>query len=373
MVTLPLTVVAVAVGLLGAAAVFAGHRRGASAGASAGRGVGVLVVAGGIVLVAASGVVVAGGLRMFGVIHLAYLLGTVSVPLVGVAVAAVSWRGGAGARWPAVAAVVLLLPAPLGIYATHVEPFWLRVDHIAVVVPEERAGRDPVRIGVLADLQTNQVGDYEHEAVTRLLAAEPDLILLPGDLFHGDESEWRRELEPMRELLRRLDAPHGVFFVQGDADPPIWTERILEGSSIQVLDRDVVELEVGDRRIRLGGHTLHPSGPDADHVRAELQATDDPDVITILLAHRPDTVLYLPPRSRVDLTVAGHTHGGQIVIPGFGPPVTLSDVPRHVARGGLHAVDGNPIYVSPGVGMERGDAPQVRLFSRPAIGILTLT
>lgn len=372
MVTLPLTVVAVAVGLLGAAVVLAGHRRGAPAEVTVGRGVVVVVAAGGLLLVAATALVGFGGLRMFGVIHLGYLLGTVSVPLVGVAVASVAWRG-AGARWPGVVAVVLLLPAPLGVYATHVEPFWLRVDHIAVAVPEERAGRDPVRIGVLADLQTNRVGDYEHEAVTRLLAADPDLILLPGDLFHGNEREWRRELEPMRELLGRLDAPHGVFFVQGDADPPIWTERVLEGSSIQVLDRDVVDLDVGDRRLRLGGHTLHPSGPDADHVRAELQATDDPDVITILLAHRPDTVLYLPPRSRVDLTVAGHTHGGQIVIPGFGPPVTLSDVPRHVARGGLHAVDGNAIYVSPGVGMERGDAPQVRLFSRPAIGILTLT
>ena len=83
------------------------------------------------------------------------------------------------------------------------------------------------------------------------------------------------------------------------------------------------------------------------------------------MSHRPDTVLELPPDSRVDLTVAGHTHGGQIVLPGFGPLVTLSDVPRSVARGGLHTVDGNRIYVSPGVGLQRGQAPQVRLFSPP--------
>ncbi len=75
----------------------------------------------------------------------------------------------------------------------------------------------------------------------------------------------------------------------------------------------------------------------------------------------------------MDLTVAGHTHGGQVVVPGLGPLLTLSDVPRDVARGGLHEVDGNPVYVSPGVGLERGRAPQVRLFNRPAVAVLTLS
>ncbi len=90
------------------------------------------------------------------------------------------------------------------------------------------------------------------------------------------------------------------------------------------------------------------------------------------MSHRPDTVGLLPPDARVDLTVAGHTHGGQVVVPGFGPLVTLSGVPRDVARGGLHDVDGNRIYVSPGVGLQRGPAPQVRLFSPPTVAVLTL-
>lgn len=59
-------------------------------------------------------------------------------------------------------------------------------------------------------------------------------------------------------------------------------------------------------------------------------------------------------------------------MPGFGPLVTLSRVPRHVAAGGLHTVADTPIYVGTGVGLERGQAPQVRLFSRPSVGIVTL-
>ena len=94
--------------------------------------------------------------------------------------------------------------------------------------------------------------------------------------------------------------------------------------------------------------------------------------VAILLGHRPDTVLALPEGSRVDLTVAGHTHGGQVVLPLLGPLLTFSDVPGAVARGGLHQVDRNPIHVSPGVGLEREQAPQVRFLSRPAVGIVAL-
>jgi predicted MPP superfamily phosphohydrolase len=60
------------------------------------------------------------------------------------------------------------------------------------------------------------------------------------------------------------------------------------------------------------------------------------------------------------------------VIPGFGPPLTLSGVPRAVAAGGLHTVAGQRIYVSRGIGMERGSAPPVRLFCRPELTVLTL-
>ena len=55
--------------------------------------------------------------------------------------------------------------------------------------------------------------------------------------------------------------------------------------------------------------------------------------VRILVAHRPDVIFDLSPSSRIDLTVAGHTHGGQVVVPGFGPLVTLSHVPRAHGRG----------------------------------------
>jgi predicted MPP superfamily phosphohydrolase len=260
--------------------------------------------------------------------------------------------------WAVVA--IGLLPAPFGFYATHIEPNRLRVERVAVAVDAERAGDDDVRIAVLADLQTNHVGDHERRAVDEILAAEPDVILVPGDLFQGSDDELDGEVEAMRALLGRLEAPHGVFFVRGDVDGGGHADRVLEGTGIEILDDEVAEVEVGDRTLRIGGTTLDYGGEDAEAVRADLQGTPTDEAVTILVSHRPDTVLQLPGEARVDLTVAGHTHGGQVV------------VPCAVARGGLHEIDGNPIYVSPGVGLEREHAPQVRFLSRPTVAVLTL-
>jgi len=76
------------------------------------------------------------------------------------------------------------------------------------------------------------------------------------------------------------------------------------------------------------------------------------------------------PATGVDLLIAGHTHGGQVVVPGFGPPLTLTSVPREVAAGGLRELDGRRLYVSRGVGMERGWAPPLRLFCAPEVTLL---
>jgi predicted MPP superfamily phosphohydrolase len=129
---------------------------------------------------------------------------------------------------------------------------------------------------------------------------------------------------------------------------------------------------VRDRVITIGGATLyHPDGrPDA--LRDELEARPGDRDIRILLTHRPDAVLNLPSPSRTDLVVAGHTHGGQVALPFFGPVMTLTEVPRDVAAGGLFDLGGRHILVGRGVGRERFQAPPVRLGVPPNIPIVRL-
>ena len=77
-----------------------------------------------------------------------------------------------------------------GAYATFVEPFDLRLEitHIPLA-PVQRLSR-PIRVGVLADIQTAHVTAYEHAAVDRLMAERPDVILLPGDCSTARPARW---------------------------------------------------------------------------------------------------------------------------------------------------------------------------------------
>ena len=88
--------------------------------------------------------------------------------------------------------------------------------------------------------------------------------------------------------------------------------------------------------------------------------------------HRPDFAASILDREVPILAVAGHTHGGQIAIPLFGPPMTLSDLPRAYA-GGFHRLGPyGALAVSRGVGMERAHAPRIRLFCPPELVVIDL-
>ena len=89
-----------------------------------------------------------------------------------------------------------------------------------------------------------------------------------------------------------------------------------------------------------------------------------------MLGHAPDFAL--SPRVEGDLLLAGHTHGGQVQLPLYGPPLTFSKVPRAWADGVTDLGDGRTLVVSRGVGLERRTAPALRFLCRPEIVILEL-
>ncbi|MYJ47812.1 MAG: metallophosphoesterase [Acidimicrobiales bacterium] len=316
--------------------------------------------------------------------------------------------------------MVALAALPVGVYATYVEPFWLRVERVSLAVDGLNGvdGVDePIRIGVLADLQTTAVGEYERDAVERLLGFEPDIVLLPGDLYQFDAGLFDERAPGFTELVRRIvgEVPL-VYLVSGNTDTVAGLRRITEGTGARVLDNEIDTFELKGVSVIVGGTTLFGDDAAARRMARRLAGggqgltgdgvglagggDDDSDGgggdddggsagmrtgpgvrtgsgvrsgsgVRILIGHKPDAI-ELVRQTPVDLVVSGHTHGGQVSLPLFGPPLTLTGVPRHVAAGGLHELHGTPIYVSTGVGRERGNAPQLRLGVRPSIGIIDL-
>jgi predicted MPP superfamily phosphohydrolase len=227
-----------------------------------------------------------------------------------------------------------------------------------------------LRILHITDIQTPSIGTREEHALRTGLSYGPDLIVLTGDYVQdalGRRTE-QQAAHDLRELMKRIgfDAPLGVFATDGDTGPPCrevfkdTVVRCLVDTSARVDlagggTLGITGLSRGRGRERsprlLAG--LLSAGPGADH--------------RIVISHAPDFVDALP--VTVDLVLAGHTHGGQVVVPFFGPPKTAIRLPRRYA-GGLNDYRGIPLHVSRGVGMERGFDIPVRFLCPPEICVL---
>lgn len=310
----------------------------------------------------------AAGLDVFGIVHVLWLDLVVAVPVAGLVLLL---RHGSHPVTRVLGGLALL-PAALGVYASFIEPSRLVVERTDIPVPPERAGRAPVRIGVVSDLQFSRVGAHERRAIARMREQHPDVILVPGDIHQGSDEEFREQLPEIRHLLGTLDAPGGVFFVMGDQEGMAEAQAALRGTGVKLLDNDTVHLRVRDRRLALLGLQLAPGAGFGVAALRDFDRRRDPREMRVVLAHRPDWVGFLPDRDTADLTVAGHTHGGQVQVPYAGPPTVASQIPRGVGAGGLHELDGRRLYVSRGVGVERGQAPKLRIGSPPEVSVLTL-
>ena len=235
------------------------------------------------------------------------------------------------------AGLVALILAGVGVQAFLIEPHWLEVRRVALTSP--RLTR-PLKLVILADLQTDQIGPYERQVLARIAAEEPDLLLLAGDYLQcWDLESYEREATALRAALAAAGiAPRlGTFAVGGDCESLGW-QVLFAGTGVEPL----IGVATIGSELRLQGLTLAQSAREAPPLPAS-------ERFTIVLGHRPDFAL-LPTSG--DLLLAGHTHGGQVRLPFVGPLVTLSRVPRAWAGGEPTALPGGAtLIVSRGVGM----------------------
>jgi predicted MPP superfamily phosphohydrolase len=272
-------------------------------------------------------------------------------------------------RWAGVVAATLGVGL-LAVYvdAYHVEPHSLVVRRHALTLGP---GDTRLRLLHLSDIQAAQVGEHERQALDAARELRPDLVVWTGDFAHprlgGSREDIERELRP---LLASLSAPLGVYAVRGDVD--VHWPAVLEGTGIVPLDGQMARVELpGGRALALLGLSAAASrGFDRSAVDRLVRSAPI-DALKIVIGHNPGFAELLADEPRVDLALAGHTHGGQVVLPLLGAPYAKMRLPLRYASG-LHAYRGLPLHVSAGIGMERGSAPQIRFLCPPEICLIEL-
>ena len=264
---------------------------------------------------------------------------------------------------PKTALVSLLLAfggAAIAIEAFLIEPHWLEVTQVRIATPKITK---PMRIVVVADFQTDAIGSYERAALRRALDEKPDAILLAGDYIQADYRQRAKLNTELNAVLRELDfsAPDGVFAVRGNVDDDTWTAAFA-GLPITAVDSRQ-SFDVGPIRLTCLS--------ERDSFRTQVEVEDDDrGRFHIMLGHSPNFSLG---NVRADLLIAGHTHGGQVRLPGIGPLLTQSELPGRYASGLRELDGGGCLYVSRGIGMERNGAPRLRFCCRPELTVIELT
>jgi len=257
--------------------------------------------------------------------------------------------------------------APLAAGASYpvLEAKWIRVERRFITLPNLPSRFRGSTLAFLADLHHGPFVplSYIRRVVDLTNGLKPDLIVLCGDYV----SKSPRYIAPVWGELKRLEARSGRFAVLGNHDhwESAWLSRNeMDRAGVELLDNRGVWVRRGDSRLRICG--VGDLWTDRQDISAALGEAHEDDAV-ILLSHNPDYAEYLDD-PRVGLMLSGHTHGGQVVLPGYGAPVVPSRFGSKYL-GGLVQGPRCPVLVSRGIGTS---GPPVRLFCRPEIILVTL-
>jgi predicted MPP superfamily phosphohydrolase len=245
-----------------------------------------------------------------------------------------------------------------GVYGVGYERHHIGVTEAALPVSGLAPALDGLRVGLLTDIHHSSMVPAEDvsTAVRLLLGARPDLIVLGGDYVTWGE---RGYVGPVSELLAPLTAPHGVFAILGNHDDDRDMPAALSARGFTVLRDQRTRARIRGEALELVGIRFWTRKP--QDIARVLRKTSD---TTLLLAHDPRRLTEAAAFG-VPAVLSGHTHGGQVVLPGVGA-ITRRRFP---VLAGLGQRENTRIFVSRGLGTVY---VPIRLNCPPEVAIVTL-
>jgi predicted MPP superfamily phosphohydrolase len=257
------------------------------------------------------------------------------------------------------------------------EAKWCKLTRWTIALPNLPSAFRGTTIALLADVHHGPFVPlaYVRQVVAMTNSLKPDIVVLAGDYVHRRATY----IAPGIEQLGKLEAKLGRFAVRGNHDNrsysavqsssnnpryEILSRAALAEAKLPDLYNSGVWLSRGGSRLRICG--VGDLWTDRQDLGAALGDATERDAV-LLLSHNPDFVETIRD-PRVGLVMSGHTHGGQVIVPGFGAPI----VPSQYGQKYLYGLVQGPccqVFITRGVGTV---SPPVRILCRPEVALITL-
>jgi len=240
-------------------------------------------------------------------------------------------------------------------YGALVEPGLFSVETVRLKLKKLPRSFSGLRVVQISDIHMGGWMNLDRfQQVADLIVAEkPDILLITGDFLLGHQftDHMKQALEDLTTVLSFLAESIPSFAVLGNHD--YWVDsaairKMLSVSGVTDLTNTVFTLRRGDDNLHLCGvDDVWEGEARLEKVVAQLKENN----VAILLAHEPDYADTSAATEKFDLQISGHTHGGQVAVPLFGPPVLPYLGQKYPS--GLYKVGNMFQYTNRGVGMSR--------------------
>jgi len=250
----------------------------------------------------------------------------------------------------------------------YVNNHWLVVSKHVFESEKVPAGFDGLRITQITDLQDALFGEQQEKLIAKVKTTNPDLIFITGDLIDSNRYDLERSLQAVRGLVKLAD----VYYVLGNHEVATNKVReiyeVLSSLGVHVLANESTFIERDGERLAIVGIEDPLMGRTTEDMLEMVAKHVQPDVLTILLAHRPE-VFKTYVNYGIDLVFAGHAHGGQVRIPGIGGIFARGQglFPKYTA--GVYEENSTTMVVSRGLG---NSSVPFRIFNLPEIVVMEL-
>ena len=254
-----------------------------------------------------------------------------------------------------------------------IEPLSVEVKHVEFVSDQWDAEALPSRIVQISDTHIERFTRRERDSIQLVNDLEPDLILMTGDYLNISYLYDEQSRQDFRNWASQLRARYGIYAAWGNTDLPAWRDELFKGLDVTIVEDEITALHINGQDIHLLGMDIHHHFIDTDRRALQSLAQRLPqDGLNILLYHTPDLMPEAVATDKIDLYLAGHTHGGQIRLPVYGAVVTASIYGKQY-EAGPYEEGRTALYVNRGLGFEGGSAPRIRFFCPPEITVFTLS